>query len=61
MRSRIRTSYMVNGDENISIKYLHGHGHEENKEIVKCKVENNCKVVPFLALNEVSINTGFII
>lgn len=51
MRSRIRTTY-ISREKNIVLKYLHGQ--DENKEALECILNDACRVLPVLALNEVS-------
>lgn len=52
MRSRIRTSYIATEGKKVVVKYLHEQ--EENKGTFQCVIEESCKALPVLALNEVS-------
>lgn len=57
MRSRIRTSYIGNGKEDVLMKYLHGH--DEKREAIEYLTKEQFKVIPMLALNEVSLYIFF--
>lgn len=52
MRSRIRTSYIVTEGQKVAVRYLHEQ--EENKDTIQCVMNENCKALPVLALNEVN-------
>lgn len=61
MRSRIRTSYVVSGKQRVIVNYLHEEG--GNKELSFMEMKDDSRVLPVLALNEVSscyitINNG---
>lgn len=51
MRSRIRTTY-ISREKKIVLKYLHGQ--DENKEALEYILNDEYRVLPVLALNEVS-------